>query len=126
MCLCVFALLSGQRVCVRLVKNSRDLGFSLEGGVGSSLGNRPLSIQKIFQGENRSSVCQISIEKALCHLFIPKVFDRVEVSAFCRPFKVFHTKFRKLLLYIYEPGFLQRDFNAETGKGLYQTAGRTL
>ncbi|CAK6960711.1 uncharacterized protein si:dkey-92i15.4 [Scomber scombrus] len=41
---------TGQRVCVSLVKNSRDLGFSLEGGVGSRLGNRPLSIQKIFQG----------------------------------------------------------------------------
>lgn len=41
---------TGQRVCVRLVKNSRDLGFSLEGGVGSSQGNKPLSVQKIFQG----------------------------------------------------------------------------
>ncbi|KAF3691941.1 Pro-interleukin-16 Interleukin-16 [Channa argus] len=41
---------SGQNVCVVLEKNSRDLGFTLEGGVGSSLGNRPLTIQKIFQG----------------------------------------------------------------------------
>uniref|UniRef100_A0A3Q3IMB4 PDZ domain-containing protein n=1 Tax=Monopterus albus TaxID=43700 RepID=A0A3Q3IMB4_MONAL len=39
-----------QCVCVHLEKNSRDLGFSLEGGVGSSLGNRPLTVQKIFQG----------------------------------------------------------------------------
>lgn len=43
---------SGQNVCVRLEKNSRDLGFSLEGGVDSSLENRPLTVQKIFQGEN--------------------------------------------------------------------------
>ncbi|KAM4600368.1 uncharacterized protein ACJ7VT_020308 [Polymixia lowei] len=38
---------AGQRVCVRLEKQSRDLGFSLEGGVGW---DKPLSIQKIFQG----------------------------------------------------------------------------
>lgn len=43
------SLFSGQRLCVRLEKNSRDLGFSLEGGAG--LGNRPLTVQKIFQGE---------------------------------------------------------------------------
>nr|XP_040021297.1 uncharacterized protein si:dkey-92i15.4 [Gasterosteus aculeatus aculeatus]XP_040021298.1 uncharacterized protein si:dkey-92i15.4 [Gasterosteus aculeatus aculeatus]XP_040021299.1 uncharacterized protein si:dkey-92i15.4 [Gasterosteus aculeatus aculeatus] len=41
---------TGQNVCVRLEKNTRDLGFSLEGGVGSISGNRPLTIQKIFQG----------------------------------------------------------------------------
>ncbi|XP_039974419.1 uncharacterized protein si:dkey-92i15.4 [Xiphias gladius] len=41
---------TGQHLCVRLEKKSRDLGFSLEGGVGSSLGNRPLTVQKIFQG----------------------------------------------------------------------------
>lgn len=41
---------TGQRVCVQLEKNSRDLGFSLQGGVGSSEGNRPLTVQKIFQG----------------------------------------------------------------------------
>ncbi|XP_054477359.1 uncharacterized protein si:dkey-92i15.4 isoform X2 [Anoplopoma fimbria] len=39
-----------QHVCVRLEKNDRDLGFSLEGGVDSNLGNRPLTVQKIFQG----------------------------------------------------------------------------
>ncbi|KAM8826938.1 uncharacterized protein ACB058_020055 isoform 1-T2 [Synchiropus picturatus] len=37
-----------QQVCVRLEKNNRDLGFSLEGGSG--LENRPLTVQKIFQG----------------------------------------------------------------------------
>ncbi|KAM7383466.1 hypothetical protein PAMP_003114 [Pampus punctatissimus] len=47
----------GQRVCVRLAKNNRDLGFSLEGGVGSSQGNRPLTVQKIFQGGPFDKVC---------------------------------------------------------------------
>lgn len=37
-------------MCVRLEKNTRDLGFSLEGGVDSNRGNRPLTVQKIFQG----------------------------------------------------------------------------
>eukprot|EP00063_Salmo_salar_P032592 XP_014007427.1 PREDICTED: aquaporin-3-like isoform X2 [Salmo salar] len=41
---------TGQRVCVRLEKHSRDLGFSLEGGVGSSLGDKPLTVQKLFLG----------------------------------------------------------------------------
>ncbi|KAM6935591.1 uncharacterized protein PEZ65_005931 [Lycodopsis pacificus] len=41
---------TGQHVCVRLEKNTRDLGFSLEGGVDSNRGNRPLTVQKIFQG----------------------------------------------------------------------------
>ncbi|XP_037532583.1 uncharacterized protein LOC119409756 [Nematolebias whitei] len=46
---------TGQRVCVQLQKNSRDLGFSLQGGVGSREGNRPLTVQKIFQGERSKS-----------------------------------------------------------------------
>lgn len=48
---------AGQQMCVCLEKNSRDLGFSLEGGVGSSLGNRPLTVQKIFQGGPVEKVC---------------------------------------------------------------------
>ncbi|XP_023264688.1 uncharacterized protein LOC111656979 [Seriola lalandi dorsalis] len=48
---------TGQHVCVCLEKKSRDLGFSLEGGVGSSLGNRPLTVQKIFQGGPVDKVC---------------------------------------------------------------------
>lgn len=48
---------TGQRLCVCLEKNSRDLGFSLEGGIGSSLGNRPLTVQKIFQGGPADKVC---------------------------------------------------------------------
>ncbi|XP_061529960.1 uncharacterized protein si:dkey-92i15.4 isoform X1 [Phycodurus eques] len=39
---------TGQCMRVLLEKKSRDLGFSLEGGVG--LGVKPLTIQKIFQG----------------------------------------------------------------------------
>ncbi|XP_040901375.1 PDZ domain-containing protein 2 [Toxotes jaculatrix] len=46
-----------QHVCVRLEKKNRDLGFSLEGGEGSSLGNRPLTVQKIFQGGPVDKVC---------------------------------------------------------------------
>lgn len=42
-------------MCVRLEKNDRDLGFSLEGGVGSRMENRPLTVQKVFQGEMWSS-----------------------------------------------------------------------
>ncbi|XP_074539708.1 uncharacterized protein LOC141800808 [Halichoeres trimaculatus] len=48
---------TGQLVCVRLEKNSRDLGFSLEGGVGSSHEDKPLTIQKIFQGGPVDKVC---------------------------------------------------------------------
>lgn len=40
----------GQRISMHLEKNNRDLGFSLQGGVGSNLGNKPLTVQKIFQG----------------------------------------------------------------------------
>ncbi|XP_030013387.1 uncharacterized protein LOC115435247 isoform X2 [Sphaeramia orbicularis] len=48
---------TGECVCVQLEKNNRDLGFSLEGGVGSSMGNKPLSVQKIFQGGPVDKVC---------------------------------------------------------------------
>ncbi|KAJ0066076.1 hypothetical protein NL108_001317, partial [Boleophthalmus pectinirostris] len=40
---------TGQYITLSLEKSDRDLGFSLEGGVGSSLGNKPLTVQKIFQ-----------------------------------------------------------------------------
>ncbi|GAA6220664.1 uncharacterized protein LOC108885962 [Lates japonicus] len=46
-----------QHVCVRLEKKSRDLGFSLEGGEGSSQGNRPITVQKIFLGGPVDKVC---------------------------------------------------------------------
>lgn len=46
----------GEQMCVRLEKNDRDLGFSLEGGVGSRLENRPLTVQKVFQGEKRGQI----------------------------------------------------------------------
>ncbi|XP_073342024.1 uncharacterized protein [Pagrus major] len=48
---------TGELLCVRLEKNNRDLGFSLEGGVGSSQENRPLTVQKIFQGGPVDKVC---------------------------------------------------------------------
>ncbi|XP_046906062.1 pro-interleukin-16 [Hypomesus transpacificus] len=48
---------TGQRLCVRLEKGSRDLGFTLEGGLGCSLGDRPLSVQKIFLGGPVNKVC---------------------------------------------------------------------
>ncbi|XP_017164828.1 pro-interleukin-16 [Poecilia reticulata] len=41
---------TGQRVCIQLEKNSGDLGFSLKGGEDSHVGNKPLTVQKIFQG----------------------------------------------------------------------------
>ncbi|XP_028326007.1 uncharacterized protein LOC114477713 [Gouania willdenowi] len=41
---------TGQCVRVQLQKNSRHLGFSLEGGADSSGGNQPLTVQKIFMG----------------------------------------------------------------------------
>ncbi|KAF4088519.1 hypothetical protein AMELA_G00083000 [Ameiurus melas] len=40
----------GSRVRVTLNKSSSDLGFSLEGGVGSILGDKPLTVQRLFQG----------------------------------------------------------------------------
>ncbi|CAG6015411.1 unnamed protein product [Menidia menidia] len=48
---------TGQRVCVQLEKKNRDLGFSLQGGVASCEGNRPLTVQKIFQGGPVDKVC---------------------------------------------------------------------
>ncbi|KAL1259389.1 hypothetical protein QQF64_009966 [Cirrhinus molitorella] len=42
--------ITGSRVRVILNKSSSDLGFSLEGGVGSSSGDKPLTVQKIFRG----------------------------------------------------------------------------
>uniref|UniRef100_A0A8B9HV95 PDZ domain-containing protein n=1 Tax=Astyanax mexicanus TaxID=7994 RepID=A0A8B9HV95_ASTMX len=41
---------SGSKIRVTLTKSRYDLGFSLEGGVGSSLGDKPLTVQRIFQG----------------------------------------------------------------------------
>lgn len=36
---------------MHLEKKGRDLGFSLAGGAGSTQENRPITVQKIFQGE---------------------------------------------------------------------------
>ncbi|XP_063055581.1 uncharacterized protein si:dkey-92i15.4 [Engraulis encrasicolus] len=48
---------SGRQLRVTLRKQSSDLGFSLEGGLGSNLGDRPLTVKKIFQGGPVSDVC---------------------------------------------------------------------
>ncbi|CAM4699981.1 unnamed protein product [Leuciscus chuanchicus] len=48
--------ITGRRVCVTLEKSSSDLGFSLEGGVGSSSEDKPITVQKIFLGGPVSEV----------------------------------------------------------------------
>lgn len=53
--LCVCMPPTGSRVRVILNKSSSDLGFSLEGGVGSSSGDKPLTVQKIFRGKTTFS-----------------------------------------------------------------------
>ncbi|XP_035260525.1 uncharacterized protein si:dkey-92i15.4 [Anguilla anguilla] len=40
----------GRTIQVVLNKFSTDLGFSLEGGLGSNTGDRPLTVKKLFQG----------------------------------------------------------------------------
>ncbi|KAJ8354718.1 hypothetical protein SKAU_G00222850 [Synaphobranchus kaupii] len=40
----------GRMIRVMLNKSSTDLGFSLEGGLGSNTGDRPLTVKKLFQG----------------------------------------------------------------------------
>ncbi|KAJ8290023.1 hypothetical protein GJAV_G00007850 [Gymnothorax javanicus] len=40
----------GRIIKVVLNKSSTDLGFSLEGGWGSNIGDRPLTVKKLFQG----------------------------------------------------------------------------
>ncbi|XP_051576500.1 uncharacterized protein LOC127453830 isoform X2 [Myxocyprinus asiaticus] len=47
---------TGKRVHVTLNKSSSDLGFSLEGGVDSRMGDKPLAVKKIFQGGPVSEV----------------------------------------------------------------------
>ncbi|KAL7886604.1 hypothetical protein AOLI_G00043250 [Acnodon oligacanthus] len=48
---------AGSRVRVTLTKSNSDLGFSLEGGVGSSLGDKPLTVQRLFQGGPIGKLC---------------------------------------------------------------------
>ncbi|XP_051999816.1 uncharacterized protein si:dkey-92i15.4 [Xyrauchen texanus] len=47
---------TGKRVHVTLNKSNSDLGFSLEGGVDSTMGDKPLAVKKIFQGGPDSEV----------------------------------------------------------------------
>lgn len=53
--LCVCMPPTGSRVRVILNKSSSGLGFSLKGGVGSSSGDKPLTVQKIFRGKTTFS-----------------------------------------------------------------------
>lgn len=65
--LCVCVPPTGRRVRVILKKSSSDLGFSLEGGVGSSSGDKPLTVQKIFRG--KTSFSHIHIQSYSTQLF---------------------------------------------------------
>ena len=56
----------GPPIQTTLVKDGAGLGFSLEGGKDSPLGDRPLTIKKIFtgecaQGRSRRTLTSISI-----------------------------------------------------------------
>lgn len=68
---------------MRLEKKGRDLGFSLEGGAGSSAGgsleNRPIKVQKIFQGEcsRLSKAPGLLLEAAVRH-FKAKTIRKVK------------------------------------------------
>lgn len=79
---------------MRLEKKGRDLGFSLEGGAGfsadSSLENRPIKVQKIFQGECSllSKAPGLLLEATVSHLkakTIRKVKSHLGIITFIIP-----------------------------------------
>lgn len=52
----------GPPLTITLVKDGAGLGFSLEGGKDSPLGDRPLTVKKIFSGELE--------DEMYCHNFL--------------------------------------------------------
>lgn len=55
----------GPPIVITLVKDGAGLGFSLEGGKDSPLGDQPLAIKKIFTG-----LCSSTIKKASTITFL--------------------------------------------------------
>jgi len=70
---CVCMPPTGRRVRVTLEKSSSDLGFSLEGGVGSSSGDKPLTVKKIFRGKTTFSQFKTIIKNPIQNaiVFLP-------------------------------------------------------
>lgn len=48
----------GEAVTLELEKNAGGIGFSLEGGKGSISGDRPLTVNRVFTGQEITGICQ--------------------------------------------------------------------
>lgn len=64
----------GPPLTITLVKDGAGLGFSLEGGKDSPLGDRPLTVKKIFSGELQ--------QKMYCHNFLSSIHTKLTLSLF--------------------------------------------